>query len=217
MVRLFRKIRLFARKEKGERQASCRPKIKSSQYTSVESSSMSTTTRNNPKTTNAGLKQTRYRKQKKQSPIDFDSLPIIDRVPTAIGYQSSCSEEEADDSTPRSSRYRIWKHEEELFQQNDLDDYDYISATDDRYSIFEGLESLSSDLSSSVHDSVSSIEFKIGHELHRQRIAYRDNIIRLAQSTDLSGSTEEARGTLARLEHCFSTTKQEDHTTVQVA
>ena len=208
MVHLLRKIRLFTfrRKGKDKRNDRSSQKVKASHYTSVDSSSMSTTPRNIPKIPSGGLMQIHQRRKKKHSSIDFDSLPIIDRVPTAIGYQSSCSEEGTDDGTPLSSRYRMWEHEEEVFKQNPSDDYDYISATDDRYSIFEGLDSLSSVSSTSDSDSgsVSSIESKIGHELQRQRTAFRDNIIRLTRSADLSGTGEEARGTLAHLDHCFS-------------
>ena len=145
MVHLLRKIRLFTfrRKGKDKRNDRSSQKIKASHYTSVDSSSMSTPPRNIPKSPSGGLMQIHQRRKKKHSSIDFDSLPIIDRVPTAIGYQSSCSEEGTDDGTPRSSRYRMWEHEEEVFKQNPSDDYDYISATDDRYSIFEGLDSLS--------------------------------------------------------------------------
>ena len=141
------------------------------------------------------------KRQNQQAAIDFDSLPIIDRVPTAIGYQSSFSEEDTNDGS-RSSRYRTWEHEVELGKENDGDDYDYISATDDRYSIFDDLESLSS--SSSVHDSITSIESKIGKELHHQRESFRDNMIRLTESADLAIAVE-ARDAFSRLEYCFST------------
>lgn len=117
-----------------------------------------------------------------QSPeIDFDTLPIIDKVPTAIGYQSSGSEGTLDEKS-RSNRYIVCDAEED-----DRDDYDYISETDDRYSIY----STSVNSSSKDDESIADFEVKIGHELHRQREHLRDRLVRLAKSADQAETADD--------------------------
>jgi len=121
--------------------------------------------------------------------IDFDALPIIDRVPTAYGYHSSDSDADWSADSSQSTKYAFWEDEQNVFpvevdvEEDETDNYDFISEMDDRYSHLDSFSSSSDDYSDDDDDdddddSFASFEDKVGSELQRQRERLRANIIR---------------------------------------
>jgi len=116
--------------------------------------------------------------------IDFDALPIIDRVQTAYGYHSSDSDADWSAESSQSTKYAFWEDEQNVFPvevdvEDETDSYDFISEIDDRYSHLDSFSSSSDDYSDGDDDdSFASFEDKVGCELQRQRERLRANIIR---------------------------------------
>jgi len=117
---------------------------------------------------------------KKCQASNIDEVEIADlpSVPTAIGYQSSLSEDEWLEEQSRSSRYATWDDEELMVlasgQQQDEEEGDV-----DRYTTLVVMDSSieTSPSSPLLQDSFESVEQEIGNQLQRERERLKATIV----------------------------------------
>lgn len=151
-------------------------------------------------------RRTRKKKQKKEhtrnDEIDVDDLPLIDRIPTAIGYQSSGSEDEWLEERSRTSRYALWDEEEQRMVR--AADEEEREAVSDRYSVCLADPFETSD------SSFDSVEEKVGEELQREREQLKATIVlrqaRAAAKQRRNEPPASGRGVLPVLKFCFGPT-----------
>ena len=114
-----------------------------------------------------------------ESNIDEGEIANLHSVPTAIGYQSSLSEDEWLDEQSRASRYATWD-DEELKVLASGQQQDEEAGEVDRYTTLVVMDSSieTSSSSPSLQDSFESVEEqKIGNQLQRERERLKATIV----------------------------------------